>query len=317
MENESGRQHYQPRDFQSEYPNDWCAGCGDHGILKALETALAACERSPDGVAVFGGIGCSGKTPYYMNTYGVHTLHGRVLPFASGAKLANPALTVVAVGGDGDGLSIGAGHFVSAGRRNLDLTYILFNNGVYGLTKGQGAPTLAIGEQTRSMPLENIQERINPLLLAFASGYSWIGRGYAYDVKGLSALIAGAIRHPGIAFLEVLQPCPKYNDLHSREWYGQRLYSLEEAAHDAVITSQDDSGKAEAVRAAALLRIQEWGERIPTGVFLQDLARPPFQQLLTRLQPAYAKLPPAHLPVADEDGKPLAQLDEYLAELTV
>ncbi|RTZ71849.1 MAG: hypothetical protein DSZ02_10495 [Gammaproteobacteria bacterium] len=181
--------HFEPKEFQSEHINDWCAGCGDHGILRALEQALSDSGLSPDEVAVFGGIGCSGKTPYYMNTYGIHTLHGRLLPFAAGAKLARPALTVIAAGGDGDGLSIGAGHFVNAGRRNLDLTYVFFNNGVYGLTKGQASPTLGRGEQTRSMPLRSIQEPLNPVLLAFAAGYTWIGRGYAYDVKGLAGLI--------------------------------------------------------------------------------------------------------------------------------
>jgi 2-oxoglutarate ferredoxin oxidoreductase subunit beta len=138
------------KDYQVAHANDWCPGCGDFGILSGLQQALAGLNLPPHQVAVFGGIGCSGKTQYYTSAYGVHTLHGRVLPYATGAKLANPDLTVVAVGGDGDGMAIGAGHFVNTGRRNVDLTYILFNNEVYGLTKGQASPTLPLGLQTKT-----------------------------------------------------------------------------------------------------------------------------------------------------------------------
>jgi 2-oxoglutarate/2-oxoacid ferredoxin oxidoreductase subunit beta len=177
------------QDYQVEHPNDWCPGCGDFGILTAVQHALAGLQLAPHQVAIFGGIGCSGKAVYYLPTYGVHTLHGRVLPFATGAKLANPDLTVVAVGGDGDGLGIGAGHFVNTGRRNLDLTYILFNNEVYGLTKGQAAPTLPLEFRTKSLPEPTIQAAVNPLMLALAAGFTWIGRGYAYQVRRLVELI--------------------------------------------------------------------------------------------------------------------------------
>jgi 2-oxoglutarate ferredoxin oxidoreductase subunit beta len=317
MATEQTERDYTAKDFQSPYNNDWCAGCGDHGILRGLQSALAALGRSPDEVAVFGGIGCSGKTPYYLNSYGVHTLHGRVLPFATGAKLANPDLTVIAVGGDGDGLSIGAGHFVNAGRRNLDLTYILFNNGVYGLTKGQASPTLRQGEQTRSMPQSNIQGHINPVMLALSAGFTWVGRGYAYDVKSLTRLIQQAIEHPGIAYLDVLQPCPVYNDLHTKTWYGERLYSLQAEGHDPLISSATDEVDIQERRTQCLLRAQEWGERIPVGVFLQDLARPTFLEQITRRQPGYLQSPPARRPVADATGRPLSELSQLFAELEV
>jgi pyruvate/2-oxoacid:ferredoxin oxidoreductase beta subunit len=179
------------KDYQVEHANDWCPGCGDFGILNAVQHALAALHLWPHQVAIFGGIGCSGKAVYYLPTYGVHTLHGRVLPYATGAKLANPELTVIAVGGDGDGLGIGAGHFVNTGRRNIDVTYILFNNEVYGLTKGQAAPTLPLAVQTKSLPEPTIQGGVNPLMLALASGYTWIGRGYAYHVRHLSSSSSG------------------------------------------------------------------------------------------------------------------------------
>lgn len=303
--------------YQSGQINDWCAGCGDHGILRALEKAMAALGLERHQIAVFGGIGCSGKTPYYLNSYGVHTLHGRVLSFAAGAKLANPDLTVIAVGGDGDGLSIGAGHFVNSGRRNLDMTYILFNNGVYGLTKGQAAPTLRAGEKTRSMARSNVQGHLDPLLLALAAGYTWVGRGYAYDVKGLSSLIAAAIQHPGIAFLDVLQPCPKYNDLHTRDWYAPRLYALQDQGYEALITPECDQASAREIRSQAMIRAQQWGDRIPVGVFLQDLSQPEFRQLMAQLQPGYAHRPPSQQAVSDAAGKSMVDLGPLLAKLKI
>ena len=207
------------KDFQVPFPNDWCPGCGDFGILNAIQQAFAKLELEAHKVAVVGGIGCSGKAPYFFPVYGVHTLHGRLLPFAHGIKLANPEMTVVGVGGDGDGLGIGAGHFVNSGRRNLDMTYILFNNEVYGLTKGQAAPTLAMGLQPKSLPEPNIQGQLNSLMMAMSVGFTWIGRGYSYNVKKVVDLVVEAIRHPGLSFLDILQPCPTYNNLHTKDWY--------------------------------------------------------------------------------------------------
>src|SRR5574341_1176931 len=172
-------------DYKTPLFNDWCPGCGNFGILTALQMALVDIQMEPSRIAIFSGIGCHGKLPHWVNAYGVHTLHGRELPFAIGAKLANPDLEVIGVGGDGDGLGIGAGHFVNTGRRNIDMTYILHNNGVYGLTKGQASPTLKLDMQTKSLPMPNINEGINPLFLSLAAGYTFIARGYAYDIKHL------------------------------------------------------------------------------------------------------------------------------------
>jgi 2-oxoglutarate ferredoxin oxidoreductase subunit beta len=310
------------QDFRSPQHNDWCAGCGDFAILKALQKALADLQLPPDRVAVFGGIGCSGKTPYYLSTNGIHTLHGRVLPFASGARLADPGLTVIAVGGDGDGLGIGAGHLVNSARHNLDLTYILFDNGVYGLTKGQPAPTLQRGEQTRSMPHPARAGRLNPLAMALAAGYTWIGRGYAYAVEEMTDLFAAAISHPGLAFIDVLQPCPTYNDLHTREWYDEkdvgdgepRLYRLAENGYDGHITPAMSDSEADTVRQHCFEKTQQWGMHIPLGVFLQDTATPSSTVGPSGEENTVARRP---APIADDDGHSRIQLADCYGDLLV
>src|SRR5690606_29774056 len=311
------------KDFQVDYPNDWCPGCGDFGILNALQQALAGLGLRPHEVAVFGGIGCSGKTQYYVNAYDIHTLHGRVLPYAIGAKLANPALTVIAVGGDGDGMAIGAGHFVNAGRGNLDLTYILFNNEVYGLTKGQASPTLPSGAQTKSLPEPTIQSGINPLMLAMASGYTWIGRGYAFDIRGLVRLIQQAIRHPGLAFLEVLQPCPTYNNLHTKAWFagkdrgGLPRYAPLEPSYDPVILPGTAEATLQARMAAFIAEATRSEEPIRTGVFWENRAVPSLGERLVQRLPNYLSEPPAKKAVADGHGRPVVDLEPLLAEVAI
>lgn len=313
------------KDYQVEHPNDWCPGCGDFGILSALQQALAGLKLPPHQVAIFGGIGCSGKAQYYVNAYGVHTLHGRVLPYATGAKLANPELTIVAVGGDGDGMAIGAGHFVNTGRRNVDLTYILFNNEVYGLTKGQASPTLPLGLQTKSLPEPNIQESVNSLMLAMTSGFTWIGRGYAFNVKRLVELTQKAIEHPGLAYLEVLQPCPTYNNLHTREWFaGQdrrgnqpRIYDVQEEGYDPIVPEEADAERLSAKIMEFSRKAYEWGDRIPTGVLLENRLLPTFEERLAGRTPSYRTAPPARRAIADEDGYSLADLTPVFAEVAV
>lgn len=312
------------RDYLTPYQSDWCPGCGNFGILRSLQQALAGLNLPPHKVAIFGGIGCSGKTPYYVGTYSVTTLHGRVLPYATGAKLANPEMTVVAVGGDGDGLGIGAGHFVGAGRRNVDLTYIFFTNEVYGLTKGQAAPTLDLGLQTKSLPAPTIQSSVNPLMMAMAAGYTWIGRSYAYNIKDTTELMQKAIQHRGLAFLEVLQPCPTYNDLHTRDWYSgadlegeqQRVYTLGED-YDPVIPEEAQEADVLAKMAQFMAKANEWGDRIPTGVFWENRSVSSFtDRILTRI-PSYLEVPPAKRPVADDQGRTALDLSSHVAALAV
>ena len=311
------------KDFQVPFPNDWCPGCGDFGILNSIQQAFAKLELEAHKVAVVGGIGCSGKAPYFFPTYGVHTLHGRLLPFAHGIKLANPEMTVVGVGGDGDGLGIGAGHFVNSGRRNLDMTYILFNNEVYGLTKGQAAPTLAMGLQPKSLPEPNIQGQLNSLMMAMSVGFTWIGRGYSYNVKKVVDLVVEAIRHPGLSFLDILQPCPTYNNLHTKDWYagkdlnsGQpRIYWLDDTDYDPVIPPDADEATALGKMNEFLSKVHEWGDEIPAGVFLDNRATSTFaDRIETRIE-NYRAQPPNKRVIADGSGKPTADLSKIFDEV--
>ncbi len=296
--------------------NDWCPGCGDFGILSALQQAIAELEVPREKIAVFSGIGCSGKTPHFLNVYGIHTLHGRSLPIAAGAKLANKDLTVIAVGGDGDGYGIGAGHFVATGRRNLDLTYVVFNNGVYGLTKGQSAPTLAKGLRTKSMPAPAIVEAVNPIALAICAGFTFVARSYSLSVKHLKATILAAIRHPGTALVDVLQPCPTYNDLHTKEfWAGAdtpdkkpRWYDLQQEGFDAVVRDPEDGGEVVRKKTAGVMKSLVGGEREPVGVFFEWKTATYGEQLAARM-PLLAEKPLAE---ADFSGRDLTPL---LAEL--
>jgi len=311
-------------DYKTDVFADWCPGCGDFGIHVALQAALAELGLEPHRVVLVSGIGCSGKTPHFVRAYGVHTLHGRTLPFATGIKTANPGLEVIAVGGDGDGLGIGAGHFVSAGRRNVDMLYMIHNNGVYGLTKGQASPTLKLGLKTKSLPKPNINEAVNPIAMALSAGYTFAARSYAYDVKHLKESIKQGIQHKGMAFLDVLQPCPTYNDINTKDWYGgedridpstgkpmPRLYKLEETGYDPVVKSADSELE---TLIAAIRKSREWGDRIPIGVFYKNEFESTFQERLTRRIPFYLEKPPAKQSIADGSGAPTASLTSLFEE---
>lgn len=303
-------QTYTAKDYATPVHVNWCPSCGDFGIITALKQALAQLRIPPHRVAVFSGIGCSGKTPHYINAYGFHTLHGRVLPNATGAKLANRDLTVVAVGGDGDGYGIGAGYFVNSGRRNVDFTYLVFDNGVYGLTKGQGAPTLARGQRTKSMPEPAIQDSLNPIALAIGCGYTFVARGYALDTRGLASLIAEAIEHRGSSFIDILQTCPTYNDLMTLTWLketidGQpRLYKLADEGYDGVVRDPSSIAEVVAKKSQAVEKSYEWGDRIPLGVFYQARLRTYEEELESRL-PLYGEAPLIDWDVSNRDVTPL------------
>jgi 2-oxoglutarate/2-oxoacid ferredoxin oxidoreductase subunit beta len=316
---------YKLADFKTPVHNDWCAGCGDFGILNAIQMSLYELEISPHQAAIFSGIGCSGKTPHFINTFGIHTLHGRVLPFAQGAKLANPNLKILAVGGDGDGLGIGSGHFVNSGRRNIDITYLIYNNGVYGLTKGQASPTLKLGMKTKSLPQPNVNDSINPIALACISGFTFIARGYSYDIKHLKEIIKKGIEHSGLSFIDVLQPCPTYNDINTKEWYQSftldennpsiripKIYKLEDEGYNGVVDNDEESSK-KIIK--AIEKSKEWENRIPVGVFYENKKTPTYEERLQSRIENYRSYPPALQTIKDENGNPNINIDRLIDEL--
>ncbi len=236
-------------------------------------------------------------------------------------------MTIVAVGGDGDGLGIGAGHFVAAGRRNVDMTYIVFDNGVYGLTKGQASPTLKLGEKTKSLPTPNTNYNVNPIGLAVASGFTFVARGYSYDVRHLKDLIIQAVKHKGLSFLDVLQPCPTYNDINTRDWYAgvdlakeaqkkhSRIYKLEESHFDPVVHFAEEAEVNEKL-AQALIKSLEWGDKIPTGIFYKNDIITPYTLRIADKIPNYLENPPAKQTISRGDT-PLTDISEILDSLKV
>ena len=318
---------YKTSDYRTSIFADWCPGCGNFGIYAAIQITLAKLQLDPHRVVLVSGIGCSGKTPHFTNVNGVHTLHGRTLPFAAGIKIANPELEVIAIGGDGDGLGIGVGHFVSMGRRNIDMTYIIHDNAVYGLTKGQASPTLKLGQQTKSLPKPNVNAAINPIALALISGYTFVSRAYAYDVKHTGEILTEAINHKGLAFVNIQQPCPTYNNINTKDWYEglnrldpktgnskPRIYKLEETDWDPNVKKPDQ--ETEKIL-AAIEKSKEWEDRIPIGVFYKNETIPTYEDRITRRIPSYLKKPPSKQEISDETGHPTALIEKLFKEFAI
>ncbi len=203
--------------YKGKVKPSWCPGCGNHGVLAALKKAMANLEYQTHNTTIVSGIGCSSRFPFFMSTYGFHSIHGRALPVAIGLKEANPEINVIAVGGDGDGLSIGGNHFIHAARKNPNITYIMMDNEIYALTKGQCSPTSRIGTTTKCNPYAWTADRINPVLMALSFNASYVARGYAGDIKQLEALIQGGLEHHGFAFIHIISPCVQYNKVSSFE----------------------------------------------------------------------------------------------------
>ena len=221
------------KEFQSDQVVKWCPGCGDYAILSSVQSALAECNLVPDQTAFISGIGCSSRFPYYMNTYGFHTIHGRAPTIATGLKIARPELSVWVITGDGDGLSIGGNHLMHVLRRNLDLNILLFNNRIYGLTKGQFSPTSEKGKVTKSSPMGTMEEPIHPIRMALASGATFVARTYDANPKHMKEIFIQAARHPGTSFVEILQNCVIFNDkayepITGRDVRLDRILHLEE-----------------------------------------------------------------------------------------
>lgn len=201
-----------PKDFKSEVKPTWCPGCGDFGVLNATYTALASLKRPLDETVVVSGIGCSSRFPHFMSTFGFHSVHGRALPVAQGMKMARPDLTVVAVGGDGDMFSIGAGHLLHAALRNIDITVVIMDNEIYGLTKGQTSPTSPTGHTTKSTPYGLLASQFNPVATVLSLNVSFVARGFSSKPKEMAALIQQGIEHKGFAFIHALSPCPTFHN---------------------------------------------------------------------------------------------------------
>lgn len=200
-------QERSPQEYKTDEHPIWCPGCGDFGVLAAVYNTLAGLKINPKDLVVVSGIGCSGRTPGFIKSYGFHSVHGRVLPVALGVKLANPSLEVIGVGGDGDGFAIGGGHLPHAARRNPDMAYLIMDNSTYGLTKGQYSPTSPKGFKAGSTPYGNIERPLNPLAMLIAYGATFVGQGYSGKPKELTELITQAVQHKGFAFVNILSPC--------------------------------------------------------------------------------------------------------------
>ncbi|WP_135611531.1 2-oxoacid:ferredoxin oxidoreductase subunit beta [Methanococcoides sp. AM1] len=254
-----------------EFETEWCPGCGNFMILKAVKRALAELGRSPDEVLITSGIGQSSKLPHYLKCNVFNGLHGRSLPPAIGAKVANHELTVLAVTGDGDCYGEGGNHFLHNVRRNPNITLIVHDNQIYGLTKGQASPTSELGMKTKVQTHGVFNTPLNPLSLAISLDCSFVSRGFAGDVPHLTELIKKAIQHKGFSLVDVLQPCISFNKLNTFSWYSERVYKMEDGDH-----SPDD-------RAKAFEKSLEWGERIPLGVFYIN-EKPTFEDHLDVLR---------------------------------
>ena len=279
------------KDFRGDVSPDWCAGCGDFGVLSALQTAYAKLGRGNHEHLTVSGIGCSSNLPGYIKTYGMHTLHGRSLAVATGAKLANHEMNVVVTGGDGDGYGIGGNHFVHTMRKNINLLYIVMNNHIYGLTIGQASPTTLVGEKTKSTPFGNIEQPLNPIAMAIVTGATYVARGFSGNPRQLTELIYNGMQHKGFALIDVFSPCVTWNRDDVYPFFKARVKELE---------NHDTSDKT-----AALEQAVKWGDEIPIGLFYQDTSRP----ALDEMEPVLENGPMAHQPlgITQEQGNAIIQ----------
>ena len=257
-------EEYKARDYKSELKPIWCPGCGDFGVVQAIYRALAEVGRPPHEIAFVSGIGCSSRIPGYTTAYGFNSIHGRALPIAQGIKLANQDLLVLVAGGDGDAFAIGGGHVSHAVRRNIDLTYIVMDNQIYGLTKGQASPTSPRGLRTSSSALGSLEDPMNPVLMVLSYGASYVAQGTPADMKGLAEVIEEGIRFPGFAFINVQSPCVTY---------GREERSLK--AHKAMREALPELGHDPSDRMKAMALASEYGEKLYTGVFYRNPEPPP------------------------------------------
>lgn len=255
--------------FQSDDEITWCPGCGNFAILSAIKTALSDLNKRPDEVLMVSGIGQAAKLPHYIRVNVFNGLHGRALPPAVAAKIVNPDLTVIVHSGDGDTYGEGGNHFIHNIRRNVDIAHFVHDNQIYALTKGQASPTTELGQVTGIQTKGNLDQPLNPLMLALATGASFVARGFTGHPEHLVTLMKAAILHPGYALVDILQPCVSFNKVNTQRWYADRVYELPEEYGSANLSS-------------ALEKAVEWGEKIPIGVFYR-VEKPTFSERLSWL----------------------------------
>ncbi len=254
--------------YEGKIHPDWCPGCGDFSVLNAMKKALLELGLNPHEVLVVSGIGCSSNLPGFINSYGMHTLHGRGLAVATGAKLGNHNLKVIATGGDGDGFGIGGNHFVHTMRRNVDLTYIVMDNQIYGLTTGQVSPTSSKGMKTKSTPHGSVENPINPIPMAIVGGATYVARAFSGKQKHLIDILKGAIEHRGFSFVDVFSPCVTYNKDNTFKWFNPRVKILEE-----------EEGYDPTNFHASIDKGYMWGEEIPIGLIWKRNDLPSLEEL--------------------------------------
>ena len=260
------------KDFEGKERPTWCPGCGNHAILNAIKMTLAEQNITPHDIFIVTGIGCGSKLPHYMRINGFHTLHGRSLAVATGARLANHGLRVMTVHGDGDGYGEGLSHFLNTVRRNLDIVDIVQDNRIYGLTKGQYSPTSERGKRTPTSPEGSIDGPVNPLAMAITAGATFVSRGYSGELRHLVWLIGEALNHNGYALVDVLQPCVSFNRSYAYDFYNERVYKLE-----------DEEGYDPADRTVAWEKTHEWGDRIPIGILYRGDPIPTYEEQVSAL----------------------------------
>ena len=260
------------KELATKHTPTWCPGCGDFGILTAVKFAIAEVGLDPDNTVIVSGIGCGSKLPHFVKTYGFESLHGRALPCATGIKLANKNLNVIVITGDGDGLGIGANHFMHTMRRNFNITHVIQDNRIYGLTKGQYSPTTPKGRITPTSPHGALEEPVNPESWAIVAGATYVARGFALDNLQLRRLIADGIRHKGYALIDAFQLCPTYNKENSMQWYKEHIYKLEESGHNP----KD--------KMAALAKALEAGDKLATGLFYVEEGKPVYEEQLPQMK---------------------------------
>ncbi|WP_141500714.1 2-oxoacid:ferredoxin oxidoreductase subunit beta [Paenibacillus luteus] len=257
------------KEFRNNVKPNWCPGCGDFSIQAAIQRAAANVGLEPENLAVISGIGCSGRISGYINAYGFHGIHGRVLPIAQGVKLANRELTVIASGGDGDGFAIGMGHTVHAIRRNLNVTYIVMDNQIYGLTKGQTSPRSAEGFKTKSTPEGSIETTLSPLEIALSAGATFVAQSFSSDLKQLTKLIEEGINHEGFSLINVFSPCVTFNKINTYDWFKENIVNLEQ------FPEYDPSNRVQAMN-----KIMETNGLL-TGLIYQNKTRKSYEDLVT------------------------------------